>query len=89
MKWFKITLDGTILLLISTLLFLYTYKENEQSLPNSKYLVEVTEWNHKYNKQDIFNTITKFAEKEHIAIYKVMPNYQNKKINKDLSLIHI
>ncbi|MGC9603809.1 hypothetical protein ACO2FP_01415 [Staphylococcus warneri] len=63
MKWFKITLDGTILLLISTLLFLYTYKENEQSLPNSKYLVEVTEWNHKYNKQDIFNTITKFAEK--------------------------
>ncbi|MFB2003774.1 DUF1430 domain-containing protein [Staphylococcus aureus] len=84
MKWFKITLDGTILLLISTLLFLYTYKENEQSLPNSKYLVEVTEWNHKYNKQDIFNTITKFAEKEHIAIYKVMPNYQNKKINKDI-----
>lgn len=84
MKWFKIILDVTVILLISTLLFLYTYKENEQALPSSKYLVEVTEWDHRYNKQDIFNTITQFAEKEHITIYKVMPNYQNEKINKDI-----
>lgn len=84
MKWFKIILDITVLLLISTLLFLYTYKENEQLLPSSKYIVEVTDWDHQYNKKEIFDTITKFAKKEHIAIYKVIPNYQNKKINKDI-----
>ena len=69
MKWFKIILDITVLLLISTLLFLYTYKENEQLLPSSKYIVEVTDWDHQYNKKEIFDTITKFAKKEHIAIY--------------------
>ncbi len=84
MKWFKIILDITVLLLISTLLFLYTYKENEQLLLSSKYIVEVTDWDHQYNKKEIFDTITKFAKKEHIAIYKVITNYQNKKINKDI-----
>ena len=84
MKWFKIILDITVLLLITTLLFLYTYKENEQLLPSSKYIVEVTDWDHQYNKKEIFDTITKFAKKEHIAIYKVITNYKNKKINKDI-----
>ncbi|WP_425541312.1 hypothetical protein, partial [Staphylococcus aureus] len=30
MKWFKLILDVTIFILIAILLFVYTYKENEE-----------------------------------------------------------
>ncbi len=52
MKWFKLILDVTIFILIAILLFVYTYKENEEILPDTKYPIAVTDWNKKYNKNE-------------------------------------
>ncbi|HDJ1673822.1 TPA: hypothetical protein P6G20_001486, partial [Staphylococcus aureus] len=54
MKWFKLILDVTIFILIAILLFVYTYKENEEILPDTKYPIAVTDWNKKYNKNEIY-----------------------------------
>ncbi|HDA0028181.1 TPA: hypothetical protein O4Q82_002273, partial [Staphylococcus aureus] len=53
MKWFKLILDVTIFILIAILLFVYTYKENEEILPDTKYPIAVTDWNKKYSKNEI------------------------------------
>ncbi|MEJ3679980.1 bacteriocin-associated integral membrane family protein, partial [Staphylococcus aureus] len=72
MKWFKLILDVTIFILIAILLFVYTYKENEEILPDTKYPIAVTDWNKKYNKN------------ENVAIYKSTSNYTNKNVDKDI-----
>ncbi|HDE0406214.1 TPA: hypothetical protein PB570_002703, partial [Staphylococcus aureus] len=45
MKWFKLILDVTIFILIAILLFVYTYKENQEILTDTKYPIAVTDWN--------------------------------------------
>ncbi len=72
MKWFKLILDVTIFILIAILLFVYTYKENEEILPDTKYPIAVTDWNKKYSKN------------ENVAIYKSTSNYTNKNVDKDI-----
>lgn len=53
MKWFKLILDVTIFILIAILLFVYTYKENEEILPDTKYPIAVTDWNKNIVKRDL------------------------------------
>lgn len=72
MKWFKLILDVTTFILIAILLFVYTYKENEEILPDTKYPIAVTDWNKKYSKN------------ENVAIYKSTSNYTNKNVDKDI-----
>lgn len=47
MKWFKLILDVTIFILIAILLFVYTYKENEEILPDTKYPIAVVNGGYK------------------------------------------
>lgn len=84
MKWFKLTLDVTIFILIAILLFVYTYKENEEILPDTKYPIAVTDWNKKYSKNEIYKHINQFAKNENVAIYKSTSNYTNKNVDKDI-----
>ncbi|HCW9574552.1 TPA: bacteriocin-associated integral membrane family protein, partial [Staphylococcus aureus] len=84
MKWFKLILDVTIFILIAILLFVYTYKENEEILPDTKYPIAVTDWNKKYNKNEIYKHINQFAKNENVAIYKSTSNYTNKNVDKDI-----
>lgn len=84
MKWFKLILDVTIFILIAILLFVYTYKENEEILPDTKYPIAVTDWNKKYSKNEIYKRIDQFAKNENVAIYKSTSNYTNKNVDKDI-----
>ncbi|HDJ2840386.1 TPA: bacteriocin-associated integral membrane family protein, partial [Staphylococcus aureus] len=84
MKWFKLILDVTIFILIAILLFVYTYKENEEILPDTKYPIAVTDWNKKYSKNEIYKRINQFAKNENVAIYKSTSNYTNKNVDKDI-----
>nr|WP_316241385.1 hypothetical protein [Staphylococcus aureus] len=84
MKWFKLILDVTIFILIAILLFVYTYKENEEILPDTKYPIAVTDWNKKYSKNEIYKHINQFAKNENVAIYKSTSNYTNKNVDKDI-----
>ncbi|HHC9803823.1 TPA: bacteriocin-associated integral membrane family protein, partial [Staphylococcus aureus] len=84
MKWFKLILDVTIFILIAILLFVYTYKENQEILPDTKYPIAVTDWNKKYSKNEIYKRINQFAKKENVAIYKSTSNYTNKNVDKDI-----
>ncbi|HDA0403393.1 bacteriocin-associated integral membrane family protein, partial [Staphylococcus aureus] len=84
MKWFKLILDVTTFILIAILLFVYTYKENEEILPDTKYPIAVTDWNKKYSKNEIYKRINQFAKNENVAIYKSTSNYTNKNVDKDI-----
>ena len=55
MKWFKLILDVTIFILIAILLFVYTYKKNEEILPDTKYPIAVTDWNKNIIKMRFIN----------------------------------
>ncbi|NGL22217.1 hypothetical protein G0W04_04540, partial [Staphylococcus aureus] len=82
MKWFKLILDVTTFILIAILLFVYTYKDNEEILPDTKYPIAVTDWNKKYSKNEIYKRINQFAKNENVAISVSYTHLKKKKNTK-------
>ena len=51
MKIFKTALDFLTLSILTTLFILFCLRENEELIPNSKYIVAISEWDHKISKK--------------------------------------
>ncbi|WP_221162730.1 DUF1430 domain-containing protein [Staphylococcus caprae] len=78
MKIFKTALDFLTLSILTTLFILFCLRENEELIPNSKYIVAISEWDHKISKKEILESINTIAKKENISIYKSFATFEDK-----------
>ncbi|WP_367121205.1 hypothetical protein [Staphylococcus capitis] len=78
MRIFKTTLGFLTLSILTTLFVLFCLRENEELIPNSKYIVAISEWDHKVSKEEILKTLNTIAKKENISLYKPISTLENK-----------
>ncbi|PKE62216.1 DUF1430 domain-containing protein [Macrococcoides caseolyticum] len=71
MKILKIILDLSMLFIIFSILFLFSLKEEEELIPDSNYVIKITEWDFKHSKESIYKELNKISKENDISIYKV------------------
>lgn len=74
MKIIKLTLDIITLCIITILVLIFTLREEEELLPGSHTILNISAWNYSHNKQEIYKTIESISQKENITIYKSILN---------------
>lgn len=83
MKKVKIVFDLLVLLLISSLLIIFMFQEDEASISTSNYALNVANWNHKFSKSKIYKQIDTIAKEKQMSVYKVTPS-NSSTINKNV-----
>lgn len=78
MKKFKLCLDIIVLLLISGLLYVFTFKEQEEIIPNSSHVITITNWDKTSSKSKVLNTIKAQAKNQNIQIIKIVKDFDQK-----------
>ncbi|WP_341776085.1 bacteriocin-associated integral membrane family protein [Staphylococcus hyicus] len=78
MKKFKLCLDIIVLLLISGLLYVFTFKEQEEIIPNSSHVITITNWDKTSSKSKVLNTIKAQAKNQNIQIIKIVKDFNQK-----------
>lgn len=79
MKKFKLFLDFSTLLLISGLLFLFFFKENEEIIPESSNILTISNWDKSNSKSKVLDVIESGAKNQNIQIIKSVKDFDNKK----------
>ncbi|EGQ0541950.1 bacteriocin-associated integral membrane family protein [Staphylococcus aureus] len=79
MKKFKLFLDFSTLLLISGLLFLFSFKESEEIIPESSNILTISNWDKSNIKPKVLDAIESSAKKHNIQIVKLTKDFDNKK----------
>lgn len=76
---FKLFLDFSTLLLISGLLFLFFFKENEEIIPESSNILTISNWDKSNSKSKVLDVIESGAKNQNIQIIKSVKDFDNKK----------
>ncbi|MDK9845851.1 MULTISPECIES: hypothetical protein [Staphylococcus] len=74
MKIIKLTLDIITLGIITILVLVFTLREEQELLPGSHTILNISAWDYSHNKQEIYETIESISQKENITIYKSISN---------------
>ena len=88
MKKFKIILDLSALILISIMLFVFSFEEAEEIIPESSNVITIEKWDKSSHKTDVINTLKNEAELQDIQIVKVIKDVTKQKKEKEIYLFN-
>lgn len=64
MKIIKLTLDIITLGIITILVLVFTLREEQELLPGSHTILNISAWDYSHNKQEIYETIESISQKK-------------------------